>query len=125
MPASGFFTSCAITAAISPSLASAVCSRSCASSATRAVRSCRMPVNFRSPCVTVSPTDRCSGNVVPSLRRPVTSRPMPMIFGVAGVEIARQIAVVLLVIRRRHQHVDVLPDHFVFARSRTAAPRRD
>ena len=33
----------------------------------------------------------------------------------AGREIAREVAVVLLVIRRRHQHVDVAPEHFGLA----------
>ena len=34
-----------------------------------------------------------------------------MIFGTPGREIAGEIGVVLFVIRRRHQHVDVLADH--------------
>jgi hypothetical protein len=38
------------------------------------------PVNFRSPPTVISPTDMCTGNGVPSRRRPATSRPMPMIF---------------------------------------------
>ena len=50
-----------------------------------------MPVNLRSPPTVISPTDRCSGNVVPSFRRPVTSRPMPMIFAHAGREIPGEI----------------------------------
>ena len=49
---------------------------------------------------------------MPSRRRPVTSRPMPMILAAPVVEIPREIAVVLLVIGRRHQHADVPADHF-------------
>ena len=37
-----------------------------------------------------------------------------MIFASPVVEVAREVAVVLLVVRRRHQHADVAPDHFRF-----------
>ena len=113
MPASGFFTSCAMTAAISPSLASAACSRSCPSICTRALRSCRMPVNFRSPC------DRdLADRQMQRKRRAVLPTPLhlasdPDDLGAAGRQIARQIRVVLLVIRRRHQHVDVAAEHLL------------
>ena len=40
--------------------------------------------------------------------------------GSTGRQIARQIGVVLLVIRRRHQHVDVPAEHLLLPRSRTA-----
>jgi hypothetical protein len=51
--------------------------------------------------------------VLPSFLRPVTSRPMPMMRFLPVGQIARDVLVVFLVIRRRHQHVDVLPHHFV------------
>ncbi len=44
-----------------------------------AVRSWMMPVKKVSPCSVNSLTDRCMGKVVPSARRPVTWRPLPMI----------------------------------------------
>ena len=80
IPASGFLTSCAMSAAISPRPARLACSRSCCSMRTRAVRSWTIPMNRRSSVVAISPTDSCRGNVEPSRRRPVTSRPRPMIF---------------------------------------------
>lgn len=36
-------------------------------------------LNFRCPPIFISPTERWRGNTVPSRRRPVTSRPLPMI----------------------------------------------
>ena len=50
------------------------------------------------------------GNVEPSLRRPVTSRPMPMILLLAGVSILADIAVVLALVGLGHEHLDILPD---------------
>ena len=71
-----------------------------------------MPVNLRSPLIDISPTDRWSGNVLPSRRRPVTSRPVPMILAAPVWRYAIEIPVVLVVIRRRHQHLDVTTQHF-------------
>ena len=71
------------------------------------VRSCSTPVNFRSPLMRTSPTDRWTGTRLPSRRRPVTCRPIPMILGLSRGQVARQVAVVLFVIRRRHRHADV------------------
>ena len=41
--------------------------------------SCRIPVNLRRPCNVNSPMDRYRGRVFPSLCRPTTLRPIPMI----------------------------------------------
>jgi CheY-like chemotaxis protein len=48
--------------------------------------------------------------VLPSRRRPATSRPMPMIVARPRRQIAPQILVVSLVMRRGHQHADVPSD---------------
>ena len=77
------------------------------------LRSCRMPVNLRSPPTFISPTDRCSGNVVPSLRSRRDLAADADDLGLAGREIAREVAVVLLVIGRRHQHADIAADDLV------------
>ena len=113
--ASGFLTSCAITAAISPSRASAVASRSRSSSSVRRDRSCRMPVKCFSPSISNSPTERCSGKIWPSRRWPLTARPMPMILLSPVVEVMIDVAVVVRAMRLRHQHADVLPEHLGFA----------
>ena len=83
-----------------------------------------MPVNFRSPAMVNWPTERCTGKVVPSLRRPTTSRPLPMILARPVRQVAREILVVLLVIRRRHQHVDVLANDVVFGIAKQPLGRR-
>ena len=59
---------------------SAVSNRWRSSARLRSVMSRTIPVKYRSPSRLNSPIDRDSGNSDPSLRRPVTSRPMPMIF---------------------------------------------
>ena len=46
----------------------------------RALKSCGIPVNFRSPSTVTSRPTGAAGTMLPSALRPVTSRPMPMIF---------------------------------------------
>ena len=55
----------------------------------------------RPPSCLASLTARSIGKVVPSLRRPVTSRPMPMIFFCAGAVVVVEVAVVLAAGRAR------------------------
>ena len=123
-PASGFLTSWAITAAISPSRASDVCSRSCSSIRTRALRSCRMPVNLRSPPTVIFPTDRWSGNVraVPAQAGDLPPGPDDLLH--SRREMPREIGVVLFVIGRRHEHVDVAADHLTLLVAEQAFGRR-
>ena len=54
--------------------------RNSASACFRWVTSCTRPVNIRRPPTWISLMERSMGKTVPSLRRPTTSRPMPMIF---------------------------------------------
>ena len=79
-----------------------------------------MPVNLRSPPIVISPTDKCSGNVVAIALSPGHLTASPDDLGVSGREVATQIAVVLLVIRRGHQHVHVAADGFGFRISEQA-----
>ena len=82
--------------------------RSASSISTRRLRSCRIPVNAGLPSISMRPTERWSGKVLPSFRRPRTSRPVPMILGNPGFQVIRDVAVVLLPIGAGHQHLDVL-----------------
>ena len=109
----GFLTSCATTAAISPSFASAACSA-------------QPPFHLHAIGQVVKDAgelplavDRhlrrptgAAGKVEPSFRRPWTSRPLPMIFARPGGQVARQVGVVFLAIGRGHQHVDVVAADF-------------
>ena len=71
-----------------------------------------MPVNMRSPLIDISPTDRWSGNVLPSRRRPVTWRPAPMIFATPVSRYCDKIAVVLVVIGDGISIVTLRPNDF-------------
>ena len=53
---------------------------------------------------------RSSGNVVPSLRWPTNSRPTPMMRASPVLQVASDVAVVLVAIRLGHQQPDVLAD---------------
>ena len=74
-----------------------------------------IPTNIDSPSCLASPTDRSIGNVEPSLRSAKHFAADADDLALAGLEKIADIAVVLDAIRRRHQHLDVLPDHFVGA----------
>ena len=70
------------------------------------------PVKKRRPPDRISPTDSSIGKVEPSLRWPTTTRPMPMILRSPVAQIAVEIAVMALAIRRRHQGLDILAHGF-------------
>ncbi len=86
--ASGFLTSCAITAAISPSSRERGLLAQPILELVRRARSWRMPVNCARRRSYISPTERCSGKVVPSLRRPVTCAADADDLRVSGLEVA-------------------------------------
>ena len=86
---------------------------SASSAACRSVRSVMMPVKYRLPLASNSLTERWIGNVEPSLRRAVTSRPMPMIFRLPRVEIGLQIAVMLAGEGLGHENANILPDQLL------------
>ena len=81
--------------------------------ALRSEISCMMPRKIRLSLNRPSPTDRYIAKVVPFFRRPTTSRPMPMIRRSLRIAIVREIIVVFRMIRRRHQHFDVLAEDFI------------
>ena len=108
--ASGFLTSCAMTAAISPSLASAACSRSCSSICDAGAQVVQRSGELALPAdrhLADRQMQREGGAVLPPAHHlPSDADDLRH----AGGEVAGEIAIVLLVIRRRHQHVDVLAD---------------
>ena len=78
MPASGFFTSCATTAAIWPRRASAACCASCCSAALRAVMSARMAMYLIRLAVCIEEgNDRRVHPVVMSVLGPVAKLAVP------------------------------------------------
>ena len=119
MAESGWFNSCASAAPICPnSLSRATCVNSawsCSmrrSALSRSVKSRTKPVNIRRPSSFDSPTESSIGNNPPSLRCPVTSRPIPMMRRSPVSEIAADITVMLFAIGLRHQRFHILADDF-------------
>ena len=91
---------------LAASAASLAALSSC-SACTRAVMSRTIPVKIRRRPRGTSLTARSTGKVLPSLRRPTTSRPIPMIFRLPRVAVVLEVAVVLGVVGLGHEHLDV------------------
>ena len=73
-----------------------------------------MPVNLRSPPIRISPTESSTGNegaVAPAARHLAADADD---LGLAGLEIALEVSVVFLMLRRRHQQADIAPEDFGF-----------
>ena len=83
-----------------------------------------MPVNLRSPPIDISPTDKWSGNVGPVAPAAGDLAADADDLGLPRRQIPREVAVVLFVIGRGHQHADVAADDFGCRDSRTAARLR-
>ena len=68
------------------------------------------PVKIRRSLNFTSLTDKSIGNNVPSFLRANVSRPMPMILAWPVRLVIVEVAVVLLAVRRGHQHADIFAD---------------
>ena len=72
----------------------------------------------------ISPTDRCTGNVVPSLRRAGDFAADADDLLLARREVMVKIPVVALAVGARHQHVDVAAQHLADAIAEQPLRRR-